>query len=188
MASTPAGYTGYPTWPTSDPANGPAMLAALGAHFDDRFSVQKYATTGALPAASSRKGGAALVTADMLLRVSDGTSWVVVTPAYTYGGISFSGIYSASTPTPRAVRQGPTVFLEGTITSSSATFLAGTAYTLGTIAAGFRPAVVYTGICTANATAVAALTIQTDGTAAIQLNTGFTGNLWLQMQGVYRGA
>lgn len=89
------------------------------------------------------------------------------------GALAFQGIYSAGSPTPTIRMTGSRIYLDGTVTSSSATFVTGTSYTLLTLPTGFGPATTETFICTSNQTAVAAVTVTTGGIVSIKLNVGF---------------
>lgn len=113
----------------------------------------------------------------------NGSNWIPVAGAGANGNFTPTGIYSAGSPTPQVIRTGNRVFLEGLVSSSSATFVAGTQYTLGSIPAIFAPPSTRNFSCTANATAVAAITIATSGAVTMVLNTGFTGALTLSLDG-----
>ena len=75
------------------------------------------------------------------------------------------------------------MYLEGVVTSSSATFVAGTLYDIGSISSTYAPDYTLRFTCTANSTAVAELTVDSAGALKIRLNVGFTGPLDLSLSG-----
>lgn len=96
---------------------------------------------------------------------------------------TFAGIYSAGAPAPRVVEQAGRVSLEGTVTSSSANFVAGTTYTLGSIPSAKAPVAARKFACMSNGTAVALVTVDTNGALTMVLNSTFTGALSLSLDG-----
>lgn len=96
---------------------------------------------------------------------------------------TFSGIYSSGTPAARLVEQGGRVSLEGTVTSSSANFVSGTLYTLGSIPASKAPTAPRKFACTANGTAVGSVIVDSTGALTMILNSTFTGALGLSLDG-----
>lgn len=110
-------------------------------------------------------------------------AWVNLGLVKTSGAFTPTGIYGFGTPAPALVNMAGRVSMSGIITSSNATFVAGTTYTLGTIPTTFAPAGNQQFACTANATAVAQLTVFTTGNVTIVLNVGFTGALSLSLSG-----
>lgn len=123
--------------------------------------------------------GLVAVAANATSIVTGNISWSGTTIAQMFGGgsltgaLAYQGIYSAGSPTPTIRMTGSRIYLDGTVTSSSATFVTGTSYTLLTLPTGFGPATAETFICTSNQTAVAAVTVTTGGIVSIKLNVGF---------------
>lgn len=115
--------------------------------------------------------------------VYNGSAWVPVTSAVV-SSITFAGIYSSSGATAASVvLEGGRVYLEGSVISTSATFVAGTTYTLGTIPSSLAPAAAQAFACTSNSTAVAHVAVDSAGNLTFILNTGFTGALSLALGG-----
>jgi hypothetical protein len=73
------------------------------------------------------------------------------------------------------------VWLDGIVTSASATFVAGTSYSIGSITASLAPAANQIFACVSNVTALAQVVVTTTGAITIVLNTGFTGPLTLSL-------
>lgn len=97
--------------------------------------------------------------------------------------LTYVGIYSAGSPAPQIVDQGGRVHLSGLVTSSSANFLAGTTYTIGSVPSGKAPVDTKRFACMSNVTAVAQVTVAPTGVITIVLNTSFTGALTLSLDG-----
>jgi hypothetical protein len=113
------------------------------------------------------------------------TSWVRF-PNSQIWPVNLTGIYSAGSPTPQAALQGSTGVLEGVVKSSSATFVSGTEYTIGSISTAVGPLTEHIFACMANATAVFGVKVKTDGTITITPNVTFTGALGLSLNGSWR--
>ncbi|MDN4598450.1 hypothetical protein [Leifsonia virtsii] len=109
--------------------------------------------------------------------------WYHVGGKPQFAAFSPTGLYTAGTPTPQAAMSAGRVFLEGKVGSSSASFTAGTTYTIGSIPAAFAPPADVGIPLTSNLTAVALLTVTSGGTVTIVLNTSFTGALNLSLAG-----
>lgn len=101
----------------------------------------------------------------------------------TVANLTYTGIYGPSSVTPVACRQGGRVYLEGIVSSTSATFVAATSYLVGNVPAGFEPPTEQRFACTANSTALAYVNVGTDGTIRLVLTPGFTGPLSLSLGG-----
>lgn len=112
----------------------------------------------------------------------NGTKWIGGAPVAP----TFTGIYSSSGSVPVQVSiVGQRAYVKGVVvTGGGVNFVLGTAYTLGAagaIPAGFRPAETRTFACSANATALAAVSFLADGSITMVLNTTFTGALALDL-------
>lgn len=99
------------------------------------------------------------------------------------GAFTPTGIYTNATPTPAVKQQAGRNYLEGVVASSSAAFVAGTTYTIGSIPAAFVPATTQVFACTSNVTAIAQVAVTSAGLVTIVLNTSFTGALNLSLAG-----
>lgn len=99
------------------------------------------------------------------------------------GAFTPSGIYTAGTPTPQAVYEAGKVSLEGKVGSSSASFVAGTSYAIGSIPAAFAPPANIEYAVGSNLTALGYITVTTTGAITLYLNTSFTGTLNLTIAG-----
>lgn len=109
--------------------------------------------------------------------------WFHVGGKPTVSTPTFTGVYSAGTPTPRVVEMGGRVALEGTVASAAANFVAGTLYTLGSIPATKAPIAARKFACTSNGTAVASVIVDVTGVITFILNSTFTGALGLSLEG-----
>jgi hypothetical protein len=113
----------------------------------------------------------------------DGSAWKIPL-IQTSAPIGFTGLYSDSGAPPcQAVALQGRVHLEGLVVSTSASFVAGTIYTIGTVPDGFRPPVLTSFAATSNSTAVAEVAVATTGVITMRLNTSFTGTLRLSLAG-----
>lgn len=114
----------------------------------------------------------------------NGSAWSPVVPAAFLSAFTFTGIYSSSVGAPvSVVNQGGRVYLEGSVASSSASFVAGTSYTLGSILTALAPAATQSFACTTNSTAVASVRVDSSGNVTMIVNTTFTGALNLAFGG-----
>ncbi|MEV7827496.1 hypothetical protein [Microbacterium enclense] len=104
----------------------------------------------------------------------DGAKWVGGPPV----GITYAGIYSASSVTPAQIRadRGYASW-EGRIVSSSTTFDANTDFTIGTVPDGYRPAKEETFALAAKGASFARLTITPAGAIVFAVNVTFNGTL-----------
>lgn len=109
--------------------------------------------------------------------------WVHLGGKPTIDAFTPTGIYSIA-QTIRVATQGGRVAFEGVVGSSSATFVAGTSYSIGSIPAAVAPKDTQTFACSSNSTAVAAVTITSAGAMTISLSVGFTGALILSLAGI----
>lgn len=111
--------------------------------------------------------------------------WYPVGGRPVSGTLAYTGIYSASgTSVPTLTMQGGRVYLDGVVTSSSANFVAGTTYTIGSVPSSFAPSSEQQFACrTANGTAVAFVAVQTSGAVLFALTAGFTGSISLSLGG-----
>lgn len=101
--------------------------------------------------------------------------------------VTFAGIYSSSGTSPvKVVTLAGRASLEGIVISTSATFVSGTTYTLGTIPAALAPLTPQAFACSANATALGAVQVDASGNVTMVLNSGFTGLLALSLGGSWR--
>ena len=96
--------------------------------------------------------------------------------------ITYAGIYSAGNPAGRVYAQGGRVYLDGGVVSTSATFNAGTVYTIGTIPAARAPSRNLSFAVTSN-NVHAVLTVTTAGTITFVMSVAFTGLLNLSLAG-----
>lgn len=115
-------------------------------------------------------------TTDGLEYEHDGTSWVPVGGDPKFDVITYGGVYSAGTPTPRLTLLNGWYALEGVVTSSSATFVAGTGYTIGTIPSAKAPAATRTYPIMTNSV-FGWVTVDSAGNVSIASSVGFTGAL-----------
>lgn len=117
--------------------------------------------------------------------VWSGSTWLPMGTAYQVGAFTPTGIYAAGTPTPQATRVGNRVFLEGVVTSSSATFATNTVYTVGSIPAAFAPSSTRSFLAfVSSGNVVGYITVNSAGTISLVLITaGFTGALSLVLDG-----
>jgi hypothetical protein len=104
----------------------------------------------------------------------DGAKWVGGPPI----GITYAGIYSASSVTPAQIRadRGYASW-EGRVVSSSTTFDANTDFTIGTVPDGYRPAKEETFALAAKGASFARLTITPAGAIVFAVNVTFNGTL-----------
>lgn len=92
-------------------------------------------------------------------------------------------IYSAGSPTPRALLVAGRVNLEGVIISSSATFVAGFVYDVGSIPAAVAPKTQQVFSVHTNSASVAQVIVNTTGALQFRSDVGFTGALALSLDG-----
>ncbi|MGN6200029.1 hypothetical protein [Humibacter sp.] len=185
------GYINVPTTGAPTFTWAPEWAGAPGEWWFNTYAEMK-AYSDALTAANVPVNQRASVLADTTTSnngdwVWSGTAWVPVATAYQVGAFTpaSGGIYSAGTPTPQATRTGNRVFLEGVITSSSATFATNTVYTLGTIPAAFAPSSTRSFLVfVSSGNLIGYITVNTTGTISLVLITGgFTGALSLVLEG-----
>jgi hypothetical protein len=148
VTGTPTANWGFPTYDGTEPgslktiANAQANAAESAMNSASKGFFIQSATKAALPTTGLRVGQHATVYADGTpVNNGDygwnGTAWV---RSYgVIGAFTANGIYSAGSPVPQAVSMNGRVFLEGIVTSSSATFGTGTVYAVGSIPAAFAP-------------------------------------------------
>lgn len=144
-----------------------------------------YATQASLTASGTGYAGQlAVVTSDSTtalngVYLSNGSAWSYLTGAPFTGTITYTGIYSAGSPAPVLKTRGARTGLSGVLVSTSASFVAGTAYSPFTIPTSFAPASTQTFACSGNGTAVFQVAIGSTGGVSITPNTSFTGTLSL---------
>lgn len=107
--------------------------------------------------------------------------WKLAGGKASIGAFTPQGIYLAGGTTPQVVQQADLARLEGKVTSSSATFVAGTSYTIGSIPAAFAPSATVDLLATSNISAVAQVSITSTGSIVMVLNVTFTGALNLSL-------
>lgn len=108
--------------------------------------------------------------------------WVHLFGKPDTAAVTYAGIYSAGPTAPLQVyMHGGRVFAEGIVTSSSATFVAATQYTLGSIPASAAPKNGLSFAAVSNVTALAEITVSSGGSITLKLSPGFTGalSLWI---------
>jgi hypothetical protein len=111
--------------------------------------------------------------------------WYHVGGRPVVGAFSPTGIYSSGTPAVRVLRGNGFTSLDGIISSSTASFVVGTIYTVGSIPAAMAPASTQTFATVSNISDLVWLTISSSGGITIVLNGGnFTGVLNLSVAGV----
>jgi len=114
--------------------------------------------------------------------VTGGTpSWFQIAGKPVTGTITFSGIYAAGGVAPTLTSQSGRVALDGIVTSTTATFNAGTTYTLGSIPTAFAPAAQQNFACVTNGSALATIAVTAAGGITMATNTTFTGSLLLSL-------
>ncbi|MET4780803.1 hypothetical protein [Glaciihabitans sp. UYNi722] len=113
--------------------------------------------------------------------------WQVIAGRPVVSVVTFAGVYSSSGSSPVSlVQQNGRNYLEGTVVSTSATFVLGTTYTIGTVPAALAPLTPVVFACSANATALGAVQVDASGNVTLVLNSGFTGVLALSLAGSWR--
>lgn len=117
-----------------------------------------------------------------MLEVYDGSGWVPAFGEPTFTTITYSGIYSAGTPSPRLVLLNGWYALEGVVVSSTATFVAGTTYTIGTIPSAKAPAFTRTFPIMVNSV-FGWVSVDTSGNITLASSVGFTGGLIAHING-----
>jgi hypothetical protein len=101
-------------------------------------------------------------------------AWVGGTTPFTFVGLY--GQYGGTSETVKAVVQGGRVWLEGFASNvSSATFVAATQYTLGTIPVSLAPTKAQSFSCTWGDTGTASVTVDAAGNVTFLLNVGAAG-------------
>lgn len=177
-----AGRTGYTAITNASAMQGPAQMTDIYKHFDALVGESR-ATVAELPITGNWAGRVIYCLDDKTLRLWDGAQWVVIFGTQLFA-FAFAGIYKEWATSPvKVVAQGGRVSLEGSAASTSATFVAGTSYTLGSVPASLAPATAQAFACTANNTAVASVTVAPSGSVSFIVNVGFTGVLTLGLAG-----
>jgi hypothetical protein len=107
--------------------------------------------------------------------------WVAMLGKPTLSAITFSGIYSAGATTPRVLEHGGRVYLDGIVSSTSATFGGNTAYAFGTIPAAKAPASTRYFPTMINTILPALITVTSAGALSITPSAGFTNTLGIAL-------
>lgn len=107
--------------------------------------------------------------------------WYHVGGKPVVGAFSYTGIYSAGSPAPRLLSGNGWNSLDGIVSSTTASYVAGTTYALGSIPANMAPSTTQVFNCVSNISAVAWLVISSTGTVTMVLSLSFTGQLNLSL-------
>jgi hypothetical protein len=118
---------------------------------------------------------------------SNGAGWTFLTGPPVTGTITYLNVggvqYSAGTPAAALKTRGALTFLTGVITSTAASFVGSTSYSIATIPTAFAPAVMQQFPCVVNY-ATCTLTIDTTGAISVVFPNSFNTtttplSLWL---------
>lgn len=171
----------YPV--ATDAFNPPLHMKNLAEDVDALIN-PSVANVAALPSSGNWPNRTILVEDEDVVYLWPGADpWLPVYGLTKVGTFTPTGIYAVGGPAARPVRQNGRVSLEGRVTSSSASFVAGNQYNIGSIPTDFAPDTDRKLTVIANQTALCELTVDTSGQVYIRLNVSFTGALDLSFDG-----
>lgn len=149
--------------------------------------VVPFPTLAGLQAWTTARGGQlahALDTDQLYLESLASTTpgWKLIGGKPIIGAFTPQGIYTNGGGSAQAYQQSDHVGLEGVVGSSSANFLTGQVYTLGSIPATLAPTTNKTFACLSNISATAWVTVASTGVITLSLGVAFTGALNLSLE------
>jgi len=116
------------------------------------------------------------------LQQYDGSGWVRVIGNAAFTALTYTGIYSAGSPAPRVTAMNGMYLLEGVVLSTTATFGANTAYTIGSIPSAKAPVSTRTFPIMVN-NVFGWVSVDSSGNISITSSVGFTGVLIAHING-----
>lgn len=124
-------------------------------------------------------------TSQLVVYMANATTpgWYAIGGKPTLDVVTFTGIYSAGSPTPRVVSLNGRVSLDGFVAGTSGAYTAGSSYTLGTIPSTLAPVSSRSFQTMINGILPATITVTSGGTVAIIPSGTFTSTLSAPLDG-----